>query len=104
MSMIVCSPTDCDDSSVCGCVRRHSCQQGRGLGVDPNGTPHESRYVELGAAAYPVAEMLSSKHVSRKGVMAENEVALGGRVPLFDRDAISAEQKQLFDWLTANVV
>jgi 4-carboxymuconolactone decarboxylase len=36
--------------------------------------------------------------------MAENEVALGGRLPLFDRDAISAEQKQLFDWLTANVV
>ena len=36
--------------------------------------------------------------------MTANGVTLGGRLPLYDREALEPAQKELFDWLTDNAV
>ena len=36
--------------------------------------------------------------------MTLNEVTLGGRLPLYDREALEPAQKELFDWLTQKAV
>lgn len=36
--------------------------------------------------------------------MTVNEITLGGRLPLYDREALQPAQKELFDWLTNQAV
>jgi hypothetical protein len=36
--------------------------------------------------------------------MSANEETLDGRLPLYDREALGPEQKELFDWMMATVM